>query len=77
MNKRYSYLNTGQNGVLPFSHKLSSKMPPVWNYLGKHPYFETRFLDNRVIAKWNLKKNVELKFHELKFHNFFLSFISI
>ena len=46
----------GQNGLLPISHKLASKISPVWNYLGKCPCFEIRFLDNRVIAKWNLKK---------------------
>ena len=44
-----------QNGILPISHKLASRMSHVWNYLGKCPCFETRFLDNRVIAKWNLK----------------------
>ena len=48
-----SLMIDGQNGVLPISHKLASKMSHVWNYLGKCPYFETRYLDNRVIVKWN------------------------
>ena len=52
-------------------------MPLVWNYLEKCPCFETRFLDNRVVANLDLggKKNSgtrvpfkELEFMELKFH---------
>ena len=40
-----------------------------WNYLGKSSYFETRFLDNRVIANWKflkikIKKILELEFLE-------------
>ena len=57
--------------VLPLSHKFSSKIPYVWNYLGISPYFETRFLDNRVIAKWNSKKKIcgtRVPFKELGFH---------
>ena len=39
-------------------------MSYVWNYLRICPCFKTRFLDNWVIAKWNLKKKkiVELEF---------------
>ena len=50
----------GQNRVLSLSHKLSSKMSPVWNYLGICPCFETRFLENRV-------SNVKLDFWKIKF----------
>ena len=46
----------GQNGVLPLSKKLSSILPHFSNYLGKCPWCETWFLDNRVIAELDLKK---------------------
>ena len=49
--------------------KLFRDMPLFWNSI-----FETRFLDNRVIAKWNIKKKkkncgtwTQVPFKELKF----------
>ena len=41
----------GQNGKIPLSLKLSSKMSHVWNYLGIYLCFKTRFLENRVSMK--------------------------
>ena len=51
----------GQNGDIPFSAKSSSKILIFWNYLGIYPCFETRFLENWVIAKLNLKKKKKKK----------------
>ena len=43
-----AYIYMGQNSKIPISHKLSSKMHPVKNYLGIHFCLETQFSKNRV-----------------------------
>ena len=45
-----------------FSLKLSSKMPPDWNYLGICFYFETWFLENWVAWKNLHRTQVPYKF---------------
>ena len=46
------FLPQGQNGHLPLSPKRCNKISMFWNYLAKCPYFETRFLENRVSIWW-------------------------
>ena len=76
----------GQNGKIPLSLKLSSKMSHVWNYLGIYLCFKTRFLENRVSMKnsifrkssFNEKLDLpkielfEKSCMELKFHEGFI-----
>ena len=67
----FTPITMGENGHLPLSSKIFNKMPHIWNYFGKCLYFETRFLDNRVITNWKFKK--KKKFLELDFHVKYLS----
>ena len=41
---------TGQNGDIPLSAKISSKMPHVWNYLRICPYFKLDYL--KIEFQW-------------------------
>ena len=59
-----------------FSLKLSSKMPPDWNYLGICFCFETWFLENWVAWKNLHRIQVPYKFLFFYFFFIFLSLIS-
>ena len=74
----------GQNGHLPLSPKLSSKMPIFWNYLVKCPCFKLDFLKiefqlsikNSIFRKSSyVKSNLKKKKMELEFHVKFLTFL--